>query len=154
MDRDSLLADVRAARELLESALAGLGDEAMTERVNGDWTRKDVIAHLEGWEARTVRLFAILRGEREFDPDEPGDTDGFNAWWFERNRGRPLADVRRTEREAYEAVIGLVTSADDADLFDPTRFEFLEGQAFEAVVRENSSGHYPDHLGQLSVSAA
>jgi uncharacterized damage-inducible protein DinB len=154
MDRTDLLADIRAARNRLENALARLDDETMAEPANGDWSRKDVVAHIEGWEARTVRLFAILRGERDFDPDEPGDMDAFNAWWFDRNRDRPLSEVRRTEREAYEAVIGLVTAADDAELFDATRFAFLEGRPFEAVVRENTCDHYPDHLDQLAPGGA
>jgi hypothetical protein len=150
MDRNDLIADIRGARERLESALAALDDAAMAERVNGDWTRQDVLAHLGGWEARTVRLFAILRGERDIDKDEPDDTDGFNAWWFERHRDEPLADVRRAEREAYDAVVALVASADEAELFDPACFAFLEGRPFEAIVRENTTEHYPDHLAHLT----
>ena len=150
MDRDTLLRDIRAARRRLDDVLAGLSDEDLAAAVNGDWTRRDVVAHLEGWEDRTLRLFAILRGERDFHPDEPGETDAFNAWWFERNRGRALADVRRSEAAAYEAVVALVTTAAEADLFDANRFGFLEGRPFAAVVRENTSDHYPDHLDQLT----
>lgn len=149
MDREALLGDIRAARERLETALARLSPEQMGERVNGPWTRTDVLAHIEGWEDRTVRLFAILRGEREFDPDEPAEVDAFNAWWFERNRGRPLDDVRRSETAAYESVLALVRDAEEAELGDGARFPFLEGRPFEQVVRENTVDHYPDHLAQL-----
>jgi hypothetical protein len=149
MDRQTLLAEIRGARAPLEEALGHLSADQMAERVNGDWTRTDVVAHLAGWEERTLRLFSILRGERDFDPDEPGEVDAFNAWWFERTRGRPADEVVQAEAEAYRGVVGLVESAADADLTDPSRFPFLEGRAFERVVLENTSEHYPDHLEQL-----
>src|SRR5581483_2594325 len=97
MDRRGLLTEIRVARERLEDVLARLTDEEMAERVNGDWSRTDVLSHFEAWEDRTVRLFAILRGERDFDPDEPGEVDEFNAWWHGRKGGRRLADVRASE---------------------------------------------------------
>jgi hypothetical protein len=136
----------------LDDVLGGLDDRRMAERVNGDWTRKDVVAHIGGWEARAVRLFAIVHGERDFDPEEPAETDAFNAWWFERNRDRPVNEVRASEAEAFRALVDLVATAHDADLFDPGRFPFLEGQQFERVVRENTIEHYPDHDDQLRVA--
>jgi hypothetical protein len=149
MDKQQLLADTRAGRERLEAVLAPLTDDQMAEPVNGDWTRTDVLAHIEAWERRTNRLFAILRGERDLDPDEPGEVDAFNAWSHERNRGRALAEVRASEAAAYRDVLRLIESADDAELTDPTRFDFLEGRPFSAVVIENGSGHYAEHLDQL-----
>lgn len=149
MDKRELLDEIRAARDRLETTLDALSDAQMAERVNGEWTRQDVVAHLEAWERRTNALFAILRGERDFDPDEPGEVDAFNAWSFERNRGRTLADVRASEADAYRDVIALIETADEAELTDPNRFEFLEGTPFAQTIRENTSQHYPDHLDQL-----
>jgi len=149
MDRHELLATIRRGRQDLEAALAGLADEQMAEPVNGDWTRTDVVGHLGAWEDRTVRLFAILRGEREFDPEEPAEVDAFNAWSHERRRGRPLAEVRASEAAAWQAVVDLVERSDETDLFDTKRFPFLEGRPFADVVLENTSRHYPDHLDHL-----
>jgi hypothetical protein len=150
MDKQQLLDEVRAGRDRLEFALASLTDEQMDEQVNGEWTRTDVLAHLEAWERRTNRLFSIVRGERDFDPDEPGEVDEFNAWSYERNRGRALAHVRASERQAFAEVIELVERADDDELADPARFPFLDGRPFSRVVLENTSEHYDDHLAHLA----
>lgn len=149
MNKEELLAETRMGRERLLAVLAGLTDAQMAELVNGDWTRTDVLAHIEAWERRTLRLLSILRGERDFDPDEPGEVDAFNAWSHERNRGRALAEVRDSEAAAYEDLLATISAADEAELADPTRFEFLEGRPLTAVVVENMSGHYAEHLDQL-----
>jgi hypothetical protein len=150
MDKQQLLDEVRAGRDRLEFALASLTDEQMDEQVNGEWTRTDVLAHLEAWERRTNRLFSIVRGERDFDPDEPGDVDEFNAWSYERNRGRALAEVRASERQTFADVLELVELADEGELSDPTRFPFLDGRPFSRTVLENTSEHYDDHLAHLA----
>jgi hypothetical protein len=149
MDRAELLAEVRAGRAALDAILADLTDDQMAQRVNGDWTRTDVVAHLEAWERRTLRLLSILRGERDFDPDEPAEVDAFNAWSWERNRGRSNADVRASEADAYRQVIAAVEAADEPELTDSNRFAFLDGTAFTETVIENTSAHYADHLDQL-----
>jgi uncharacterized protein DUF1706 len=149
MDKQALLAEMRAGRARLEAVLTDMTDDQMAEPVNGDWTRTDILAHIEAWERRTNRLLAILRGEREFDADEPGDVDAFNAWSFERNRGRGLAEVRASEADAWREIVALVESADEAELTDSTRFEFLAGTPFTRTVLENTSEHYTDHLDQL-----
>ncbi len=152
MDREELLTEIRSGRAEFDAALRSLTDEQMADRVNGDWTRADVLGHIEAWERRTNRFFAILRGERDFDPDEPGDTDEFNAWSHERNRGRPLAEVRSGEADAYAKVLTLVETALETDLFDGTRFAFLDGRPFSRTVLENTSEHYRDHLALLTPS--
>jgi hypothetical protein len=149
MDKQELLAEMRRGRARFEAVLAGLTLDQMAEPVNGDWTRTDVLAHIEAWERRTNRLLAILRGDRDFDPDEPGETDAFNAWVFERNRGRALAEVRASEADAWREMVALVESADEAELTDPNRFDFLAGTPFTRTILENSSEHYADHLDQL-----
>ena len=77
MDRESLLIELHAGRERLRHALAGLPDSTMLDRVDDEWTRKDVLAHLERWERRVIELFERLcRGET---PVESPETDELNA---------------------------------------------------------------------------
>ena len=56
MDRASVLIELYAGRERLRAALASLPDAAMLDRVDVEWTRKDVLAHLGAWERRFVDL--------------------------------------------------------------------------------------------------
>jgi hypothetical protein len=150
MDRHALLDTIRTGRGRLDALLAVLPDGRMLDVVNGEWTRKDVLAHIEAWERRTVELYRLLSSGR--DPGTIGDseTDAVNARFFEQHRGRDLADIRAAEAGAYWAVLDLVESAPEADLFDPNRFAWTDGDPFFEWITGNTSEHYEEHIDQLA----
>jgi hypothetical protein len=148
MDRANLRASIEAGRSRLDATLARFDDTAMLDRVDDDWTRKDVVAHLEAWERRVVELLARLR-----DGDPPADreeTDAINARFYARDRDRPLADVRAGERDAYRALLAAIDGASDEELFDGARFAWTEGDPLSDWFRSNGDEHYDEHLEQLS----
>jgi hypothetical protein len=148
MDRSTLRAMIEAGREPLDRALASFDDAAMLERVDEEWTRKDVLAHLEAWERRVVDLLERLRAG---DPlTERVETDELNAQFYARNRDRSLEDVRSGERQAYEAMLTELAGASDEELFDGSHFSWTEGDPFADWFRENGDEHYAEHLEQLS----
>jgi len=148
MDRDQLLVHLYAGRERLLAALAGLPPGSMLDRVDEEWTRKDVIAHLEAWERRVVELFERLR-HGEMPPDS-GDTDQLNARLHATDRFRPLEDVFAGEAAAWQQLIAMVETATDEELFDPERFAWTEGDPFVGWVRANANEHFDEHLDQLT----
>jgi hypothetical protein len=148
MNRERLLLELRAGRERLCLALAGLPDEAMLDRVDDAWTRKDVVAHLEAWERRVVELFQQLREGSA--PAESPETDELNAQFFVRDRDRTLADVRRGEEEAWQRLLRIVDSASDEELFDPDRFAWTDGDPFVGWITGNADEHFDEHLEQLT----
>jgi len=148
VDRAALRATIEGGRQRLDEALSGFDDAAMLERVDEEWTRKDVLAHLEAWERRVVDLLARLRAG-----DPPSDheaTDVVNARFHARDRGRSMADVRRSEREAYEALLAALDAASDEELFDGTHFAWTEGDPLADWFRGNGDEHYDEHLEQLT----
>jgi hypothetical protein len=150
MERTMLLRTMERGRAELRSVLQSLDPETMEERVNGEWTRRDVLAHLEAWERRVVALFDMLRAGT--DPAPSGTTDEVNARFFEESRHRDLEDVERSEEAAYRAVVAAVTAASDGDLFDGGRFGWTEGQPFADWILGNTTEHYEEHLDQLAAS--
>jgi hypothetical protein len=151
MDRATLLDSVTTQRTTFEATLAAITGEAWNEPVNDAWTRKDVLAHIEAWERRAVDLHRLLAAGESPDEIGPGETtDEFNARTFLENRDRPLDDVRRGEAEAYAALLALAGSMLEADLFDATRFPWLQGDAFSGVVTTNSIEHWADHQDHLT----
>ena len=147
MNRTTLLATIAAGRARLETALAGLPDGAMADRIDEAWTRTDVLAHLEAWERRVVEDLATLRcGDA---PDRSVDTDALNEAWYRAGRERPLADVRAGEAAAYQAVIATIEGASDEELFDGSHFAWTEGDPFAGWLRGNTDEHYDEHLAQL-----
>jgi hypothetical protein len=147
MNRATLLTAIRIGRDRLEAALASLPDEAMLDRIDETWTRKDVVAHLEAWERRVVELLDRLRAGEE--PRDEIETDERNARFHARDRDRDLADVRAGEQDAYVRLVHAIETATDDELFDGSHFPWTEGDPFESWLRGNSDEHYDEHLEQL-----
>jgi hypothetical protein len=148
MDRTSLRAQIVSGRARFDDTLAGLGDAAMLDRIDDDWTRKDVVAHVEAWERRVVRLFEALRVGGPID--DAYETDELNARLYRQDRDRPLDDVRAGEREAYGAMLAALDGATDEELFDGSHFAWTNGDRFADWFRANGDEHYDEHLDQLT----
>jgi hypothetical protein len=151
MDRRSLLDAIETGRSRLEGTLARYPDAAMFERVDDDWTRKDVLAHLEAWERRVVALAEALRAGDT--PSGHGETDELNARFSAESRDRSLADVRAGERAAYGAMIAEIARLSDEELFDGSHFAWTEGDPLALWFRGNGDEHYDEHLEQLTREA-
>ena len=148
MNRSTLAQTIAAGRTRLDAALAEIDDAAMLDVVDATWTRKDVLAHLEAWERRVVRLLATLRaGDR---PDGSIETDALNERFYRENRDRSLDDVRVGERDAYAALLTAIDGASDEELFDGNHFPWTDGDALADWFRGNSDEHYDEHLEQLT----
>jgi hypothetical protein len=148
MDRASLRAAIGAGRGRLEAALAEYDDAAMLERVDGEWTRKDVLAHLEAWERRLIALAATLRAG---DPPPPNvETDALNEQFFQASRHRSVDDVRTRERDAYQQMLAVIDEAADEELFDGGHYRWTDGEPFASWFRENGDEHFDEHLEQLT----
>jgi hypothetical protein len=80
--------------------------------VNGDWSMKDMIAHLTGWNRKLVAgILALQRGEPEPPPPWPDhlDTDdAVNVWLYESNRERPLRDVLDESQQVFQQLLTVV----------------------------------------------
>src|SRR5690349_2166993 len=98
-----LVARVDAAWAALQDSCADLSDERMTEPgVAGDWSVKDVLAHVTTWEEEALRhLPTILAGGRPPRYAAVGGIDAFNARTAEQNRRLSLADVRMRLEETH-----------------------------------------------------
>ena len=148
MDRTSLFIDLYAGRERLRAALASLPEPALLDRVEDEWTRKDVIAHIGAWEHRFVDLLERLR--RGEWPEEEVETDELNARMFENDRDRAIRDVLHRETADWDRFVAAVEGMTDAELFDPRAFGWTQGDPFVAWVRANANEHIDEHLEQLT----
>lgn len=148
MDRPTLFIELFAGRERLRAALATLSDAAMLDRVDVEWTRKDVVAHLGAWERRFVDLLERLR--RGEWPEDAWETDELNARLYLDERDRPLADVRVREEAAWGRFLAAVEGMTDEELFDPHRFAWTQGDPLVDWVTGNANEHIDEHLEQLT----
>ena len=85
--------------------------------VNGDWSMKDIVAHLTGWNRWLVaRLQAA--GGREPEPSPPWPAhlqtdDEINAWIYESYRGRSVRDVLEETQHVHRQLVAVIESLPD-----------------------------------------
>lgn len=104
--------------------------------VNGDWTAKDVLAHIAAWHAVTMDRFEVLRTLGTL-PEYP-PVDEFNRDQYEKSRELSLHDVRvmsGAARHRFREEIALLPN----DL----------GENLVRIVEGNAHGHYDEHIEQL-----
>lgn len=154
MDKQALLAKIQHEFALWESFLREVGEERMEQPgAAGEWSFKDVVAHLSGWRRRTLeRLEAVQQGKEPpapFWPAELGDegddeesdqrVERINHWIYQQNRNRPLQDVLNESRQQFRDMEAIVKTIPEEALFDPNRFAWMGGRPAARLV---DFGHF------------
>jgi hypothetical protein len=144
--RDRLIAHIRAERAWWANLVDEIGEERMTEPgPMGEWTFKDLAAHLLGWRDRTIaRLEAAAAGREAPPPPWPrelDDDDSINGWIHERNAGRPVRDVLDDTDRSYERLATAIAALPEDLITRPDAFPWLEG---EALADRKLFGHVHD----------
>jgi hypothetical protein len=134
ISQGGLLEAVRAEHLAWEALISEIGLHRMEQTgVTGDWSIKDIVAHLTTWWRREVAvLSAVQRGERP--PDHPPDSDVavINQWIYLTNRDRALVDILREADDAWQHFEDLLQRLPQDVLIDPQRFDWMEGRALGA----------------------
>lgn len=148
-DRTRLIEHLAAVRERWRRLVADVPPERMEQPgAMGDWTFKDVAAHLTGWRRRTVlRLQAATRGEPPPPNPWPADLgdqedDTINAWMHEQTKDLPLQRVLADADGIYDEFTAAVRALPADLLADPERFDWMEGVA---LADGDFSGHLDEH---------
>jgi len=152
MDRTELLTLVTESRARFDATLARVdATELTTIGLYNTWSVKDLLAHIGWWEQRvTMIITALCAGGAPIDAIETGDVDVQNARTYGQNHDRALDDVRTSERAAYTALLELVQTLPNADLFDEQRFAWTQGRPLMTWVAWNTWEHYDEHLIELN----
>lgn len=153
MDKSSLLHEMSNGYTALEDILAPLDQAQMTTPgVNGDWSIKDILAHLNAWQDYTViRLQAAARNEEPavHGPADDEETDKMNARFYEENKSRPLDEVLADFRTTYRQIEEGVQALNSEDLFEPKRFTWMKDNALWELVAGNTYEHYQEHIQSI-----
>jgi len=138
-DKQRLLRRLDTAWAALKESYAGLSDPRLTEPgVTGDWSVKDILAHVTTWEREALtHLPLILAGGRPPRYVRYGGIDAFNAKMTDEKRGLSLAEVLQQLDDTHRHLVDFVRRAPDAQLTRDTRFR--------RRLRLDTYGHYPQH---------
>lgn len=140
MDKQQLLKRLDQAWVSLKESYAGLTDSQLAEPgVMGDWSVKDILAHVTTWEEEALKyLPLILRGDRPPRYSvQYGGIDAFNARMAEQKRALPPSEILRQLDETHRRLIDYVQSAPEEQFTRETRFR--------RRLRLDTYSHYPVH---------
>ncbi len=159
--KTQLLSELQDEQAAWEALLHTIDEERMTEPgVAGEWSIKDIVAHLTGWRQRTVSRFQAALHHQPVSatpwPAHLQTDDEINVWMIVSNRDRSLATVLQENRAVFEQLAETLSAFPEAELMDPQRFDWLEGEplsgaAFFAHFHEE---HEPDIRAWLSTHQA
>ena len=146
MKRAELLAQLNSEQKAWEALLAEIGEDRMQEPgVQGEWSIKDIVAHLAAWRRRTVgRLEAVASGQPEPKAQWPADLkddDEINAWFHERDRSRSVRDVLSESRTVFQKLTSAIEKLPEDKLDDPKNFPWMEGAPLSGAA---FFGHFHD----------
>ncbi|MBV9626420.1 MAG: ClbS/DfsB family four-helix bundle protein [Acidobacteria bacterium] len=140
MDREQLLTRLESAWRDLQESYAGLSDsEIMKPGVTGQWSVRDILAHVTTWEQEALNHLPTILGGRKppLYSVSHGGIDSFNRAMTEKKRDLTWADVCRDLEETHRRVhdfIGLVPEA-----------QFRTETPFRRRLRLDTYSHYRLH---------
>jgi hypothetical protein len=113
MNKTELIAWLRGEQQQWLDLLNQFDDaELEMSGVNGDWSLKDLVAHLTTWHRDHILcLDAAVMNTPIADPPWPleiSNTDDINAWIFSQSSRRKLKDVLDENEQVFEALIEIV----------------------------------------------
>ena len=138
--RGRLLKRLDAAWLAFNESYAGLPDaQLLTRGVTGEWSVRDIIAHVTTWEEEALKhLPLILKGGTPPRYSvQYGGIDAFNARTTEEKRNLSLCEVRAQATATHARLVDFVQCAPEAQIVGDTRFR--------RRLRLDTYGHYPLH---------
>lgn len=145
--KTDLLAAISQERGSLEAILETLPPERMVEPgVVGEWSVKDVLAHLVEWEQMVLGWYrAGLRGEVPELP-APGykwsQIPQINQMIYEKHRDRPLDQVMEQFQTSHREILGVIQKLSDEELFTAGRYTWTRKNAMGTNFVSATSSHY------------
>jgi uncharacterized protein (TIGR03083 family) len=122
-------------RKRLEQNLARLAPEQMLQPgVVGEWSVKDVLAHLAEWEQLCLTWLDASQSGAVPEVPAPGFTwktiDALNQVIYLKHRDRSLEDVLAWFREVHEGFIARIEDLSDDELCSPGFFPWMKNRPF------------------------
>jgi hypothetical protein len=125
---------LRTERKRLEQNLAQFSHEQMLEpNVCGEWSIKDILAHLADWEAHMSVWLEAARGGDAVAEIESGlnwtQFHEFNQRIYICHRDQTLDEVMVYFHDTHQQFMAMVEAMPEEEMLAPGRYAFLDKQA-------------------------
>lgn len=147
---DALIEELTSARDSCFEILAAVAPESMTTPgLLGDWSGRDLIAHLGYWVGHAVEVIHAVEDGRveEVGVGEPS-VDEVNETVVRIARSTDLATVRKREAASVEALVERLRGLEPALLDE----RLPDGATLEEGIREDGAAHYREHAEELRLA--
>ena len=147
LDKKIILNRIQTERRRLEQILDQVSHDQMSRtKVLGEWSIKDILAHLMDWEQRFIGWYqAGIRGEVPEIP-APGigweQLDILNQQIYKKHRARSIEDVLRDFHESYNQILSIVEGISEEEMFAIGRYAWLGESSMVDVILGNTANHY------------
>lgn len=152
MPKKELLKAIEDGHEELLQSIEGLDDETLSQPgVSGEWSVKDILAHIGRWEAELVAmLFQMQRGGKPTTAQfGKMTTEELNTKWHMESLERSLAQVQSDLRGVHRQILRRVEEFSDQDLDDEKRYPWLKGMSLGAYIASDTYEHELDHAEEI-----
>lgn len=152
MNKKEILHALESEREKFLDLIEGFSPEELEQPgVAGDWSIKDIIAHLSMWEGELVRmLWQAKRGETPSTAQFRGaPVDTVNAQWFKLAKDRPLERILEDFHAVRNQTMHRVEDFSEHDLTDPKRYSWSKGKALWERIADDSFAHESEHAADV-----
>jgi hypothetical protein len=141
---DRVLDQLAAAWTDFHASYAGLGDDdLLVHGVCGEWSVRDLIAHVTWWDQESIEHLPItlVRGRLPRYSQVYGGIDAFNALKTQEKADLTLADVRDEAAATHERLLAYLVGLDPVEWAANTRFRHR--------LKLDTWSHYPIHAADI-----
>ena len=138
-----MLREMEAGFAGLLDAVDGLSEEQLNGVWYGDWSVRDILAHVAGWHREEIAMLErMARGERPVpESADYTDDDAWNARFVARWRDAPAGDVLAELRASEEAYLAAASRLPEE--------RFGEGRTAQRLVQQGCTEHYREHADEI-----
>lgn len=148
-----LIESIKREYALFDAALAKIPAERLSEAgAVGEWSVKDVVAHLAVWCSRAVTLLfqAERNGKPQLVESKVGDWSDVSAKDYASQKDRPLDRILDDFHGSHlQLVKRLDAWKNDADLFDTKCYPTLKNKSLSNHVWEHVGAHFAEHRAEI-----
>ena len=136
------LADLAAAHVDLKETVRGIPEDRLSEPMHGEWSVKDLIAHISSWnEFTSLDMRRLARGHVPcIAAFREADVDQWNAFLIRPRKLFPAGQVMAELEGCYDALAEALATVPQA-MFEP-------GQMVSNMLAL-IGGHYRDHARHI-----
>lgn len=142
-----LIQKIEEARQSFGALLSTLARLQMIQPgMVGEWSVKDVVAHLTVWERMMVAWLADYLNEVPVvRPTSDVEFDEWNERIYLENKDKPLEEVLDAFESTHEMTQQALQETPDEELFEAGRYSYRGGLPLWQMVAGNTWWHYREH---------